>query len=153
MEYSTMSLFRTRRVQQGDTVRIHYATRSLEGSLIETSENREALEFTVGSKEVIDGLSSGIVGMRAGESKTLSIPAEHAFGRRHRDLVQSVPLDKLDLHIAAGDQLISRLGHDDDVSVDLWVSRIKDGTATLDANHPLAGETLLVDVSLEEIAE
>ena len=65
-------------VKSGDTVRIHYTGKLTDGSVFDSSEGREPLEFTVGSGQVIEGMDAGLTGMTVGEKKTLNIPAEQA---------------------------------------------------------------------------
>jgi len=132
-------------IQQGDRVRVHYTSKSLEGSVIETSHNREPLEFTAGGEGVIAGLSEGVIGMAVGESRELTVPAEQAFGRHNPDLIQGTPLSLLPEDLQAGDQLTATL---DGIGLDVWVQRVGEEEAVIDANHPLSGETLVVEVEI-----
>lgn len=132
-------------VQQGDRVRVHYTTKSLEGSVIETSQRREPLEFTAGGDGVIAGLSEGVIGMATGESRELTVPAEQAFGRQHPDLIQAAPISLLPEDLQAGDQLTATI---DGIALDVWVQRVGEEEAVVDANHPLSGETLVIDVEV-----
>ncbi len=130
-------------IEIGDCIEIHYTTCALEGSVIETSRGREPLKFIVGSDEVLPGLNRGIVGMRPGECKRISISAEQAFGHQHDDLVRTVPRSLLPDKVAVGDQLSVSI---DGTLFDVWIQKLSQETAILDANHPLAGESLIVDI-------
>ena len=132
-------------IHTGDLVRVRYTTRSLEGGVIETSDNREPLQFTAGGPEVISGLSRGVIGLSEGETRTLNIPPEQAFGRHNPDLVQSSPRWQLPPGISTGDQLATTVAG---VDLDVWVQKLTASEAVLDSNHPLAGETLVVDVKV-----
>ncbi len=132
-------------IQPGDHVSVHYTTKSLEGSVIETSRSREPLAFTAGGDGVIAGLSEGVIGMAIGESRELSVPAEQAFGRHNPDLAQSTPLSLLPEDLQAGDQLTATV---DGVALDVWIQRVGEDEAVVDANHPLAGETLSIEVEI-----
>lgn len=132
----------------GQTVTIHYTTRSLEGSVIESTRPRDPLTFTAGSSEVIPGLSRGVIGLRRGDRKTLSISPEAGFGNRNPELLQPVPLSALPENLSSGDQLKMTF---DDVVVDAWVHRVMANEAQIDANHPLAGETLLIEVEIVDV--
>ncbi|MEZ6148019.1 MAG: FKBP-type peptidyl-prolyl cis-trans isomerase [Planctomycetaceae bacterium] len=132
-------------IQQGDRVRVHYTSKSLEGSVIETSRHRDPLEFTAGADDVISGLSDGVIGMAVGESRELTIPSELAFGRHNPDLIQSTPLSLLPEDLQAGDQLTATV---DGIGLDVWVQRVGEGEAVIDANHPLSGETLVLEVEI-----
>jgi len=132
-------------VSTGDLVRIHYTSRSLEGSVIETSDLRNPLEFRVGAEDLIPGLSLGLIGMQLGESRTITAPPERAFGRQNPELVQSVPVSLLPEQAQAGDQLAVSLHG---TTLDVWIQKRSRLEAVIDANHPLAGETLVIDVKV-----
>jgi peptidylprolyl isomerase len=136
-------------IAAGDRVTVHYTSRTLEGCVLETTRSREPVEFTVGSDDVIRGLSQGIVGLRPGEVRSLSIPPELGFGNPHPELVQHVPRALLPESVASGDQLALVIGH---AEYDVWIRRLMASEAQVDANHPLAGETLLVDLEIIEVA-
>src|SRR6478672_1437869 len=74
----------------GDTVQIHYKGTLEDGSVFDSSEGAEPIEFTIGEHEVIGGLEDAIVGMSKGEKKVATIPAEDAYGDREDDLVFEV---------------------------------------------------------------
>lgn len=132
----------------GQRVTVHYTTRSLEGSVMESTRSRGPIEFTAGGDEVIPGLSHGVIGLRRGDRKSLSIPPEHAFGSSHPDLVQQVPLTALPEGVSGGDQLrLSIVG----TACDCWVRRVMAAEAQIDINHPLAGETLLVELEVVDV--
>lgn len=135
----------TQPVRNGDRIQIHYTSKSLEGSIIETSVGREPFEFVVGSRDVITGLSQGVLGLRTGDSHSLAIPADQAFGKHNPDLLKTVPSGVVGHKVAVGDQLTAEV---DGVQLDVWVQKVYADEILLDGNHPLAGETLLVDVSI-----
>ena len=135
-------------VQRGDLVSVHYTTKSLEGGVIETSTSRDPVTFEAGSRGIIAGVSEGVIGMEIGESRSLTIPADHAFGRQHPEYIQSMPKDCLPDGIQAGDQLSVALI---DGTIDVWVQRVMLDEIRVDANHPLAGETIVVHVELVSI--
>lgn len=130
-------------IAPGDRVRIHYTSRSLEGSVIETSDHRGAFEFLVGSDEVLPALNQGLVGLKVGDVRTITAPPERAYGRHSADLIQSVPASALPEGVQVGDQLTAVVANR---KLDVWVQRLSQKEAVVDANHPLAGETLVIDV-------
>ncbi|MEN6495159.1 MAG: FKBP-type peptidyl-prolyl cis-trans isomerase [Thermoguttaceae bacterium] len=134
-------------VSRGEVVRVHYTGRYTDGTVFDSSEDREPLEFVAGSNEVIQGVSDAVVGMANGEKKTVTIPPEQGYGDRNPALEQSVPLDNLPEGVQEGDQL--RLVHDEQ-EIPVWVREINEDeeVAKIDANHPLAGVTLVFDLEL-----
>lgn len=132
-------------IQIGDLVRIHYTTRSLDGSVMETSRNREPFEFVAGGDTVIPVVSRGVVGMTTGDRSRLTADPESAFGRPQPDLVQAVPRSLIPAGTSPGGQLATRVGTS---AMDVWVQRCTERDAVIDANHPLAGETLVFEVEV-----
>ena len=137
--------------KSGDKVRIHYTGTLDDGTEFDTSAGREPLEFALGGGQVIQGFDDAVDGMTVGESKSVRIPAEQAYGERHDQLVQEVPKTALpdEIEPAVGMQLQSRSpeGH----VMNLVVTEAADETLTVDGNHPLAGQALTFSIELVEI--
>ncbi|AUQ51150.1 peptidyl-prolyl cis-trans isomerase, FKBP-type [Phaeobacter inhibens] len=138
-------------VKSGDTVRIHYTGKLTDGSVFDSSEGREPLEFTVGSGQVIEGMDAGLVGMTAGETKTLDIPADQAYGTSHDEARQTIPREGIpdDIPLEVGTQLQMQAPTGEVLPV--TVVEVTEATVTLDANHPLAGKDLIFDIELVSI--
>ncbi len=137
-------------VKVGNAIQIHYTTKSPDGSVMETSINREPLQFVVGDDSMIAGLNDAVIGMSVGESKSVTIGPEGGFGYPDPRLCQNVPVDAVCEITAEGSQLASELGTN---QLDVWVQARTEETITLDANHPLAGQTLILDIELVEIVD
>jgi peptidylprolyl isomerase len=137
----------------GKTVKVDYTGRLNDGTVFDSSEGREPLEFTLGEGQVIPGFDQGVMGMETGETKTITIPSEDAYGPHQEDLVAEIDKESFppDMELSVGDML--RLQQPDGTSIAATVAEIKDGSVVLDANHPLAGQDLTFDVKLVEIAE
>jgi len=135
----------------GDKVRIHYTGRLDDGTQFDTSEGRDPLEFKLGEGGIIPGFEKAVDGMEVGESKSVTIPPEEAYGERHEQLVQEVPKSALPEEIdpAVGMQLQSQTP--DGQTMQLVVTEVGDEAITVDANHPLAGKNLNFDIELVEI--
>lgn len=138
--------------KSGDTVKIHYTGTLTDGTQFDSSADRDPLEFTLGSGQVIPGFDKAVQGMAVGDSKSVNITAQDAYGPRHEQMVQDVPKSALpeDLEPAEGMSLQAR-GEDGRV-VNLTVTQVGDDTITVDGNHPLAGQDLNFDIELVEIA-
>lgn len=135
----------------GDTVRIHYSGRLNDGTVFDSSDGREPLEFTIGDNMIIPTLEAAIVGMTVGDSATVEIAAADAYGPRHDDAIQTVERSMIpdDVDLAVGRQLQATAQNGQ--TVVLTVVEADDETVTLDSNHPLAGRDLTFDVRLVEI--
>ena len=137
--------------QNGNTVKVHYTGKLDDGTVFDSSIDREPLEFQVGENQVIPGFDRGVIGMKIGESKTLTIPPEDAYGPVRDDMIVEVKKDKIpeDIDTAVGAKL--QIQQPNGQPVPVTVTGATDDTVTLDANHPLAGKTLIFDVELVEI--
>lgn len=135
----------------GDTVRVHYTGKLTDGSEFDSSAGREPLEFQIGAGRIIPGLERQIVGMVVGETSTVSVPAEEAYGPRDADAVQRVPRSAIpsDAPLAVGSRLMAET--EDGEQLMLTVVALDDAMVTLDANHPLAGKELVFEIELIEI--
>jgi peptidylprolyl isomerase len=137
-------------VKNGDKVKVHYKGTLKDGTEFDSSAGREPIEFEVGSGTVIPGFEKAVEGMAAGESKTITIPVDEAYGPRRDELILPVPKDQIppDVDPAVGEHLVlEREGQEFRVVV---VESSEEGIK-LDANHPLAGEDLIFEVELLEI--
>lgn len=136
----------------GDTVKIHYSGTLSDGTPFDSSEGREPIEFAVGAGQVIPGFEKAVEGMAVGESKSVTIPPEDAYGPHQEQLVQEVPNSVLppDLAPEVGMQLQGTNG--DGQTMHFVVTDVKEESLTLDGNHPLAGRELNFDIQLVAIA-
>ena len=135
----------------GDTVRVHYTGRLADGTVFSTSEGSNPLQFTVGSDMVISGFDKAVIGMKPGEIKTVEIPAREAYGRYYKELIQEINRNEVpsDLELKVGLQLQARKG--DGQIAAITVIEMTESTVKVDANHPLAGKDLTIDIELVEI--
>lgn len=138
-------------VKAGDTVRIHYTGTLTDGTVFDSSQGRDPLEFTVGSGQIIPGLDKAIPGMVAGDKKVVNIPCAEAYGEADENARQAVPRAQIPDHIPVdpGTQLQMQApnGH----VVPVVVISADENEVVLDANHPLAGKDLTFDFELVEI--
>lgn len=142
----------TQAAKPGDTLRIHYTGRLEDGTVFDSSEGRDPLEFTAGSGEIIPGLDKGLIGMAVGDIREVTVPPEEAYGQRHEARIQSVPREAIPDHIPTEPGTQLSVETQDGSTLQVVVSDRTDSHVELDANHPLAGRTLIFDVTLVEIA-
>ncbi|UCF71190.1 MAG: peptidylprolyl isomerase [candidate division WOR-3 bacterium] len=138
-------------VKSGDKVKIHYTGKLNDETVFDSSIDREPLEFTVGDGKIIPGFEKAVVGMAPGESRTVTISPDMAYGPHREELVvdverERVP-DKLDLKVGGFVQIRQRDGG----VIQAKVTGMSESKVTLDANHPLAGKDLTFDIKLVEI--
>lgn len=138
--------------KNGDSVRIHYTGRLEDGTVFDSSAGRDPLEFTLGDGRVIPGFEEAVLGMRAGESKSVTIPSGKAYGERNEQLIIEVPRSQVppDLNPELEQKL--QMGGPNGELIVVTVVGLSDDAIVLDANPPLAGKDLVFDLELVEIA-
>ncbi len=113
--------------------------------------NSGPMELTIGSEDFFPQIESALIGMAPGDTATVTVPAEEAFGEYDEERVFSVSRSELpeDMKPEVGDELI--LTGDDEEELGVTVVEVSDESITFDANHPLAGEDLTFEITLREI--
>lgn len=136
----------------GDTVKVHYTGTLDDGSEFDSSRGREPLEFTIGSGQVIAGINEAVTGMSAGDSKTVTIPADQAYGDRDAGMVGQVPRSSVpdDIELQPG-MVLSARGPQGQ-TLHFKVVDFNDHQVTVDGNHPLAGEDLTFDLEVVAVS-
>jgi len=89
--------------------------------------------------------------MKVGQSKSVNIPPDKAYGLRHEDWALDVPRNKMPEGMKAEAGVYLEIPREDGSSSTAAVTHISESSVTLDFNHPLAGKELIFDVSLLEI--
>lgn len=151
-------------VKQGDKVRINYTGTLEDGTVFDSTIQEEGccdddecgcesgpLELTIGQEEFFAQIEEGLIGMAPGESKTVVIPAEEAFGEYDEEEVFTISKEQLDGDFQPEVGMELELTGDDDEPVEVTVVEVGTDTITVDANHPLAGEDITYTFELLEI--
>ena len=138
--------------KMGDKVKIHYTGSLKDGKIFDSSKEKEPLGFTIGEKMVIPGFENAVIGMTVGETKKVSLPPADAYGDHQKTLVVVVERSQLPPNIDPKVGMILHAQTNDGRSSDVTIIDITDEAATLDANHPLAGQELIFDLELVEVA-
>jgi len=139
-------------VKTGDTVQVHYTGKLQDKTVFDSSEGREPLQFTVGKGQLISGFEQGVIGMTVGETRTLTLPPDEAYGEVRDDLVATIGLDQLPADMSPKVGQVLQVTQPDGDQVLLNITAIDEEEITVDANPPLAGKTLVFDIELVAIA-
>jgi FKBP-type peptidyl-prolyl cis-trans isomerase 2 len=139
------------KVKKGDTIQVHYTGKFEDGKEFDSSLNRQPLQFEVGAGRVIKGFEDAVIGLQAGEKKTVTVSAEDAYGSFDENLLIEIPKknvpEGVNPEVGMRLQLVNQQGQ----AAHVVVTEILDKTVRLDANHPLAGKTLVFDLEVLEI--
>ncbi len=136
--------------KNGDTVQLNYVGKLADGSVFDSSEGREPLQFTLGQGQIIPGFEKAVLGMKVGEKKTVTIPMDQAYGPHRDDLV--IQVARKQLPSGANPQVGKQLPMvSNNRLVMVTVLKIEGDTITIDANSPLAGKDLTFEIELVSI--
>jgi FKBP-type peptidyl-prolyl cis-trans isomerase 2 len=138
--------------KEGDMVDVHYTGTLDDGTVFDSSEGKDPLQFTLGEKQVIPGFEDAVTGMNPGDTKTVKILPEEAYGEHREEMVLTITRDRLpeNLELFVGQQL--KVPQDDGGDFVVRITELGDEEVTLDANHPLAGQELTFELKLLKIA-
>lgn len=143
------------KVKEGDTVKVHYTGKLTEdGTVFDSSREREPLEFTLGNGQLIPGFEKAVVGMEEGDNTTVELDSEDAYGERREDLELEVSKSDLPDNIdpQVGMQLQMQQ-QEEGQAIPVQITEVEDEFVKLDANHPLAGKDLTFDIELIELVD
>jgi peptidylprolyl isomerase len=141
-----------KQAENGNTVKVHYTGRLDDGMVFDSSKDREPLEFTLGKGHLIKGFEDAVAGMSVGETKTVIIPSNEAYGPHKDELMFRIDRAQFPPNIEPRMGLILSLRQPDGGVIHVAVTEISDNSVTLDANHPLSGKDLTFEIEIMEVA-
>lgn len=138
--------------KKGDRVKVHYTGKLQDGTVFDSSVDREPLEFTLGDGNMIKGFDSAVQGLQKGDKVTAEIPSAEAYGEKKEDMFVEVPKTEVPENIkpVVGQQL--QVQQANGQAMPVVVAEVTEEKIVLDANHPLAGKDLTFEIELVEIA-
>jgi len=135
----------------GNTVRVHYTGTLDDGNVFDSSVERDPLEFKIGDGQMIPGFEKAVTGMNVGDTKTVKIPANEAYGIRRDDLVVQLTRSHFPDNIVPVTGLQLSLKSPEGQIINAVITSVEEENVFLDANHPLAGKDLTFEIELVEI--
>ena len=141
------------KAKAGDTVRVEYTGKFEDGQIFDSNKGKELLEFTLGEGKIIPGFEKAVIGMEVDEEKTVKIPPKDGYGEYIEGLVAEVEKERFpeNLSLEVGRQLV--IPQENGSQLIVTITKVTDSKVTIDANHPLAGKTLVFDIKLKEIVK
>lgn len=138
--------------KSGDTVRVQYKGTLEDGAIFDESQEGQPLEVTLGQQQLIEGVENAIIGMEIGDEKTETIAPEQAYGPLQDGLAAEVERSQLPADVELKTGMIMEIrSQDGKTSMNVTITDVKEDKVTIDANHPLAGKTLIFELKLLEI--
>lgn len=139
--------------KSGDEVAVHYKGKLDDGHVFDQSDPNSPLKFKLGGNQVIPGFEKAVEGMNVGDTKTVTIAANDAYGGRRDDLVLEVPRNRVPAEVDPQVGQRYEMEKESGEKFRVIVTKVTDDSVTLDANHPLAGRDLTFDIELVSIAD
>lgn len=139
------------KVKKDSTVTVHYTGKLEDGTIFDTShlEGRTPLNVKLGEGALIPGFENGLIDMQVGESKTVEINVDQAYGEVNPELLGEVTRDKVPAEVEVGHTLQTMTPQG---PLNVRVVEVKEDVVILDANHPLAGKKLIFDLELVSLS-
>lgn len=137
----------------GNKVKVHYTGKLEDGTVFDSSKDRGPLEITLGNHEVIPGVEKAVEGMNEGDTKQVSVPCEEAYGPHDENQVIEIPKAQLPEGLEPREGMTLEGQTENGQTVRLVIVGVGEDSVKADANHPLAGQTLIFDLELAEIVE
>lgn len=139
--------------ENGSSVKVHYkGTLKDDGSMFDSSEGREPLQFTLGEGMVIAGFERAVIGKSVGDTTSVEVTPEEGYGMPNDQLVFQVRREQLPPNVELEEGIMLEIRTQDGQPAYVRVTEFDEETVTLDGNHPLAGKTLCFDIEVVEVA-
>ncbi|MGI6216993.1 MAG: FKBP-type peptidyl-prolyl cis-trans isomerase [Coriobacteriales bacterium] len=140
-------------MEKGKTVRVHYKGTLDDGTVFDSSENRDPLEFQVGMGQMIPGFDAAVLEMEVGDKKTVHIPAAEAYGEVDPSRIAKIPREKFPSAENAPIGVRIMLSGPGGAMIPAVITSIDDKFVTVDFNHELAGKALNFEIELVEVVD
>ena len=137
----------------GAVALIHYTLTNDQGEVLDSSEGGDPLPYLHGARNIVPGLEKELIGMKVGESKNVDVAPEEGYGVVNPAMIQTVARAQFppEADVEPGVQFLMQ--GDNGQSMPIWVTKVENGMVTIDANHPLAGQTLHFAVTIAGVRE
>lgn len=136
-------------IKTGSTVKVHYTGKLENNEVFDTSNGKQPIEFQVGSSQVIPGFENAVIGLSVGDKTEVTIDPDQAYGPVREDLIITLPKTQIPADAQPGAQL-QGMGQDGQ-PFNVVVKEVNEENAVVDANHPLAGKSLLFEIEVMEV--
>jgi FKBP-type peptidyl-prolyl cis-trans isomerase SlpA len=145
----------TEHVLAGKRITLHFSVYLVEGNVLldTTRERPEPVSFVMGDGSLIPGFEQAITGLKAGDRRSVIIPAKKGFGEWNADNVQTFMRSYFDADMALEPGLVVSFADKARAELPGVVKEIKDDTVVVDFNHPLAGRDLIFEVDIIRVTD
>jgi FKBP-type peptidyl-prolyl cis-trans isomerase 2 len=135
-------------ITKGSKVTAAYVGKLEDGTIFDQSVEGKPLAFTFGEGKLIPGFEAGIGGLEAGQRTTITVACGQGYGDRDETLIRKIDAASIPADMAVEKGMILRLHLPNGGAIPATVREKTDGGLIVDLNHPLAGKTLIFDVTI-----
>ena len=135
-------------IKKGDKVKVEYTGKLEDGTVFDSSEGKEPLQFEVGAQQVIPGFEKAVEGMKKDEEKEFTLKVDEAYGPVREEMVQEIPRDKLPQDPEPKEGMMLMMQAPTGQQIPAKITKVADDKVTIDINHPLAGKELTFSVKV-----
>jgi len=139
------------KAKTGDRVKVHFEGYLVDGTVFGSTTDEKPFEFIIGDKNMLPGFENAVVGMQKGDTKTITLPPEEAYGPHKKELVHVMDQSSFpqEINLEIGKRLQVRT--QDGRSAIVTIKDFTEDNIVIDENDPLAGKTLTFKIELVEI--
>ena len=129
-------------IADGVVALIHYTLKNGQGEVLDSSAGGDPLPYLHGASNIVPGLEKELTGLAVGDKKDVDVAPEEGYGQPNPAMIQDVPREAFpeDAEVAPGVQFLMQ--GEQGQPIPIWITAVEGDVVTLDANHPLAGQTL-----------
>ncbi len=138
-------------VKEGDKVRVNYKGTLEDGTVFDTTQDREPMEFTLGEGMILPGFEKAVIGLSVKDTTSVSLAPDEAYGQYDEKQVVSVDRSEIPTDVELEPGMVLQVAGEDGQAFNVTLTDISEDAVTLDGNHPLAGESLTFEIELLEI--
>jgi len=138
-------------IEEGKTVKVHYKGTLADGTVFDTSEGGDPIDFEIGSGQVIPGFDAAVRNMTVGQTETVQIICAEAYGEQREEMIGEIPRAELPDDLEPEVDMVLEM-QSPEGTMPVRIVAVAEEAVTLDANHPLAGHDLTFELTLVEIS-
>ncbi|MFT5232801.1 MAG: FKBP-type peptidyl-prolyl cis-trans isomerase 2 [Candidatus Krumholzibacteriia bacterium] len=138
-------------IEAGKSVKVHYKGTLADGTVFDSSEGGDPIDFEIGSGQVIPGFDAAIRGMEVGQTEVVQIVCEEAYGEPREEMIGEIPRAELPEDLEPEVDMVLEM-QSPEGNMPVRIVAVAEEAVTLDANHPLAGHDLTFELTLVEIS-
>ena len=139
------------KISKGSKVKLHYTGKLDDGTVFDTSNGREPLEFVAGEGTVIKGFDDAVIDMAKDEEKTFKLNPSEGYGEHNEELVQKIPREKIGVPGDLKEGMTLAVTAPDGQQFPVRITKVEGDEVFIDLNHPLAGKNLNFEIKIVEI--